>query len=291
MSQNPIQWYPGHMTKSVRMMRENIALVDVVIELLDARIPLSSQNPDISSLAHNKKRIVVLNKADMASPKANESWLAFFRAQGLSAAMADSFAGKGLADIRALAEEAMAQKHQRQRVRGRVSTRVRAMVVGIPNVGKSTFINRLVGRPIAKAADRPGVTRAKQWVRILDGFELLDTPGILWPRFESPQVGIHLAITGAINDKILHVEELAWRLISMLEQGAPQALHERYGIAHPDVGVESEPHVVLRSIANARGMLLKGGLPDTERAAITLVDEFRGGKLGRISLELPSTGP
>ena len=285
-----IQWYPGHMTKSVRMMRENIALVDVVIELLDARIPKSSQNPDIAGLARNKRRIIVLNKADTASSVGNDAWLAYFSGVGVATVSADSASGKGLEDVRELAVSSMAEKHSRQRARGRLSGRVRAMVVGIPNVGKSTFINRLVGRPIAKAADKPGVTRAKQWVRIIEGFELLDTPGILWPKFEEPEVGLNLAITGAISDKILHIEELAQELISIMMRTSPEALHERYKIEQPQASVAVEDGSaakVLEDIARARSMLLRGGCADTERAAITLIDEFRGGKLGRVSLELP----
>lgn len=272
------------MTKSVRMMRDNLALVDVIIELLDARIPRSSQNPDIGELARGKRRIIVLNKADMACLEANKAWENHFIAKGLAAACADSSSGNGLDKVRALAEAAVADKLERQRARGRLSGRVRAMVLGVPNVGKSTFINRLVGRPVAKAEDRPGVTRAKQWVRVIPGFELLDTPGILWPRFENEDVGLNLAITGAIVSRILQTQELALRLIEMLMALDNQCLRRRYKIDIPP-DEEADSLKILHGIAKARGMLLKGGQLDMERAAVMLLDEFRGGKLGRLTLE------
>jgi len=277
-----IQWYPGHMTKAKRMMSENIALVDIVIELLDARIPYSSKNPDIERLAKSKPRIVVLNKSDISDPVMNEAWLAYFRGNGLSAVCVDSTSGKGLPRIAEEARRLMQAKRKRQQARGRTFAPTRAMIAGIPNVGKSTLINKLVGKPVAKTADRPGVTRSKQWIRVVKDFELLDTPGLLWPKFDDPVVGRHLAFTGAINDQIMDVTELALILIDTLGRKAPSAIPSRYKI---EVVEADTPLVILENIAGARGFLLKGAAPDLERAAITLIDEFRGARLGRITLD------
>ena len=279
-----IQWYPGHMTKAKRMMAENIALVDIIIELLDARIPHSSKNPDIERLAKDKPRIVVLNKSDISDPVANDAWLAHFRADDLAAICVDSTSGKGLAQITEEASRIMQPKRERQQARGRTFAPIRAMIAGIPNVGKSTLINKLVGKPAAKTADRPGVTRSKQWVRIVKDFELLDTPGLLWPKFDDPMVGRRLAFTGAINDKIFDITELALMLIEILCQQAPMAIPTRYkiGVTEDDTSL-----AILENIAEARGFRLKGAALDVDRAAITLIDEFRAARLGKITLEFP----
>ena len=277
-----IQWYPGHMTKARRMMAENIALVDIVIELLDARIPYSSKNPDIERLARDKPRIVVLNKSDISDPAANDAWLAYFRGRGLAAVCADSTSGKGLTQIADEARRIMQPKRERQQTRGRVFAPIRAMIAGIPNVGKSTLINKLAGKPVAKTADRPGVTRSKQWIRVVKDFELLDTPGLLWPKFDDPVVGRRLAFTGAINDQIFDVTELALLFIETVRLQAPAAIPSRYKV---DVADDDTSLAVLENIAKARGFIQKGAALNLERAAITLIDEFRAARLGRITLD------
>lgn len=279
-----IQWYPGHMTKTRRMMDENIKLVDIVIELLDARIPYSSKNPEIDKLAKDKKRIVILNKADLADEKKTVLWSEYFEAKRFKVIKVNSITGSGIKDISNAAADLMAEKLERLRKRGRIFTPTRAMIVGIPNVGKSTLINKLVGRTMAKTGDRPGVTRSKQWVKIRRDFELLDTPGILWPKFEDRAVGMKLAFTGAVNDNIIDLEELSVNLIEYLANLYPNAVKERYGIETD--GVENT-FELLKSIAEARGFKAKGGEPDTKRAATILLDEFRAAKLGKITLESP----
>lgn len=279
-----IQWYPGHMTKTKRIITENIALVDVVIELLDARIPHSSANPDLDELTAGKHRIVVLNKSDLADEKTNALWQDYFITKGLKVVMADSVKGKGLMETAKIAEELTLEKRERQKARGRINVPVRAMIAGIPNVGKSTFINKCAGKAIAKTADKPGVTKAKQWVKIKNGFELLDTPGILWPKFGNEAVGLRLAATGAIKDDILDIYSLSLKLIEMILQMKPEALTERYKVLIND-GDGAE--MVLEKIAVKRGFILKGGAIDNTRAAITVIDEFRSAKIGRISLEKP----
>ena len=280
-----IQWYPGHMTKTMRMLQENISLVDVVIELLDARIPQSSRNPDIDRLARDKKRIIILNKADLADEAANAAWANHFAGRGIVVIPVNSVTGKGVDAVSAAAKDLMKEKLERLRAKGRIFAPTRAMVAGIPNVGKSTLINRFAGTTIAKAADKPGVTRSKQWIKVRKDFELLDTPGILWPKFDDRTVGVHLAITGAVNDDIIDTESLACELILLLARLYPGALTARYGITpHAD---GTEPMDTLTAIAQARGFLVKGGGADTGRAAIILIDEFRGGKLSRMTLETP----
>lgn len=278
-----IQWYPGHMTKSKRMMQESIVLVDIVIELLDARVPYSSKNPDIDTLSANKKRIVVLNKSDLADMAATKKWESHFAEKGFGVVITDSQSGKGVADIEGLSRELMRDKIESQRKRGRIFVPIRAMIVGIPNVGKSTLINRYVGRASTKTGDKPGVTRGKQWVKIKKDFELLDTPGILWPKFDDPQVGLHLALTGAIHDEIMDRQGLSLELIRLVGKIKPHAFKERYKIECDT----ADPSQVFIQIGEARGFKIKGGEVDTERTAIMLLDEFRGGKLGRISLETP----
>lgn len=282
-----IQWYPGHMTKTKRMMAENIALVDVVVEMLDARIPYSSKNPDLDSLSKNKKRIIVLNKADLADEGITEKWKAYFENKGFAVILSNSVTGAGLDKIVKTARELMKEKIERQKQRGRLYVPIRAMIAGIPNVGKSTLINYYAGLSVAKTGDKPGVTRGKQWVRLKKDFELLDTPGILWPKFEDEAVGIRLAITGAINDKVFDSFEISLKLIEILAQMAPAAIENRYKLL-PGFTESKKPQEILEKIAEARSFIKKGGELDLERCSIILLDEYRGGKLGRISLEAPN---
>ncbi|MGE4213242.1 MAG: ribosome biogenesis GTPase YlqF [Anaerotignaceae bacterium] len=279
-----IQWYPGHMTKTRRMMEENLGLVDVVIELIDARIPYSSKNPDIDELAKNKFRIIVMNKSDLADERSTAKWVDYFEAKGFKVILTDSVAGKGVKSVTDVARELMAEKVARLKARGRLFVPVRAMIVGIPNVGKSTFINKYVGKTTAKTGDKPGITRGKQWIKIKKDFELLDTPGILWPKFEDQQVGLKLAFTGAINDDILDIETMAVEFINLLMRVAPNSLKTRYEV---DYDSADASHEIFAKIGLSRGFLTKGGEVDTLRCARILMDEYRGGKIGRITLELP----
>lgn len=278
-----IQWYPGHMTKAKRAMKEDIRLIDLVIELVDARVPLGSRNPDIDELAKGKGRMVLLNKADLADERQNEAWMAYFKAKGLHVVKVNARSGMGLKQITPLVQEACKEKIERDRKRGIQNRPVRTMVVGIPNVGKSTFINSFAGKACAKTGNKPGVTKGNQWIRLNKTLELLDTPGILWPRFEDQQVGLNLAFIGSINDEIIDKEELAVELIRFLMKAYPANLSERYGIETTDI----EAYEILRNIAKARGCLLKGNELDTKKAANLLMDDFRSGKLGRITLEFP----
>jgi ribosome biogenesis GTPase A len=280
-----IQWYPGHMTKTIRMLREQLSLVDIVIELLDARIPLASKNPDIDTLAGGKRRVVILNKADLADRDANKRWEEYFSSLGWGVLLTDSRDRQSAARLIKLAQDILADKIAQQQARGRRDASVRAIVVGIPNVGKSTFINGLAGSQRAKASDRPGVTRGRQWINVRPGFDVLDTPGILWPKFEDKQVGVKLAVTGAVSDTILDKVTLAASLLEMLIEIKLQAVSERYKIEANDL--TGGGLLLLETIGQARGFKMKGGVVDTERAAIIVLDEFRGGKLGRITLELP----
>lgn len=279
-----IQWYPGHMTKTRRMMQENIGLVDIVIELLDARIPFSSKNPEIDELAKNKKRIVILNKVDLADDEKTKLWTKYFEERECKVILVNSITGKGLKDITEVSKELMKEKIERLKQRGRLFVPTRAMIVGIPNVGKSTLINKFVGKSLAKTGDKPGVTRGKQWIKIKKDFELLDTPGILWPKFEDQQVGMKLAFTGAVNDDILDTYTLALNLIEYLKKLYPNTLKERYKI---DFDNENDADKILESIGIARAFKTKGGETDLERASIILIDEFRACKLGKITLESP----
>ena len=292
-----IQWYPGHMTKTKRMLTAQLGVVDVVIELLDARLPLSSKNPDIDALAQNKQRLLVLNKADLADKAVSAQWEAYFRRLGFFTLPLDSTQRTSVKPLAERVREIVQPRVDRQKSRGRISAPIRAMVVGIPNVGKSTFINQLAGRASAATADKPGVTRGRQWIRVRDlqtrsqttttDFDLMDTPGVLWPKFEDEQVGIKLAITGAISDLILDRITLAEHLISILLDIHPVSLTARYKISTDEAGATKIPRQLLEEIGATRGFKMKGGVVDLERAAITLLDEFRGGKLGRISLERP----
>ncbi|MBO5087382.1 MAG: ribosome biogenesis GTPase YlqF [Lachnospiraceae bacterium] len=278
-----IQWYPGHMTKAKRMMQEDIKLIDIVIELLDARVPISSRNPDIDTLANNKFRLVLLNKSDLADEKVTNQWEAYFKEKGIMVVTINARNGQGMKAITAKVQEACKEKIERDRKRGIMNRPIRAMIVGIPNVGKSTFINSFAKKACTKVGNKPGVTKGKQWIKINKSVELLDTPGILWPKFEDDTVGEHLAFIGSINDEILQKTELACDLISFMVEHYPGVLGERYQI---DEGEAAS--AILEGIARNRGCLLKGNELNFEKAAIILLDEFRNGKLGRISLEKPS---
>ena len=277
-----IQWYPGHMTKAKRAMKEDIKLIDLVIELVDARVPLGSRNPDIDELAKGKGRIVLLNKADLADDGCTERWIAWFKEQGIHALRINARSGMGMKQIQPLVQEACKEKIERDRKRGIKNRPVRAMVVGIPNVGKSTFINSYAGKACAKTGNKPGVTKGKQWIRLNKNVELLDTPGILWPKFEDQRVGLYLALIGAIKDEILNIDELSLELIKILLSDYPSVLHERYGVEE-----DAEPPVILGQIAENRKCISKGNELDYSKAAALLIDEFRSGKLGQITLERP----
>lgn len=276
-----IQWYPGHMTKAKRAMKEDIKLIDLIIELVDARVPLASRNPDIDELGRGKARLILLNKSDLASEKLNEMWTAWFRRKGYFVVKINSRSGAGLKQINGVVQEACKEKIERDRRRGIMNRPVRAMVVGIPNVGKSTFINSFAGKACTKTGNKPGVTKGNQWIRLNKTLELLDTPGILWPKFEDQRVGLLLAFIGSINDEILNRDELAMELLKFLRAHYADALRERYQ-ADSDNAVE-----LLAQIAKVRGCLMKGGEADYSKAAALLIDDFRSGKLGRITLEFP----
>jgi len=265
-------------------MSENISLVDVVVELIDARIPYSSKNPDIDNLAKNKKRIIVMNKTDLADSAKTEVWKKWFEAKGFTVILADAVKGTGVNKVADTARTLMKDKIEREKARGRLFVPVRAMIVGIPNVGKSTFINKTVGKTTAKTGDKPGVTKGKQWIRIKKDFELLDTPGILWPKFEDEEVGLKLAMIGSINDNILDTETLCTEYINLMMVVNPNFIKNRYNVEFDTI---DEPHDVLEKIAVSRGFIKKGGEPDCERTAKIVLDEFRGGKIGKITLEMP----
>lgn len=274
-----IQWYPGHMTKAKRVMKESIKLIDLIMELVDARVPLASRNPDIDELGAGKARMILLNKSDLAGERQNEAWIRWFQEQGYVVAKINSRSGAGLKQIQGAVREACREKIERNRRKGIVNRPIRAMVVGIPNVGKSTFINSIAGKACAKTGNKPGVTKGNQWIRLNKELELLDTPGILWPKFEDQRVGLYLAFIGSINDNILNQEELAAELLKFLLTNDPDALKERYQIEGED---ELE---ALARIARIRACLIKGGEFDLTKAAAILLDDFRSGKLGRITLE------
>lgn len=276
------QWYPGHMTKAKRMMQENITLIDLIIELVDARIPMSSRNPDIDELGKGKSRIILLNKSDLADAGLNQEWESFFKEKGYFVQQLNAKTGAGIKNIQALVQESCKEKIERDRKRGIINRPVRAMVVGIPNVGKSTFINSFAGKACAKTGNKPGVTKGKQWIRLNKNLELLDTPGILWPKFEDQKIGERLALIGSINDEILHVDELAVALIRNLKNSYLDLLEKRY-----DITIDEDAYDTLKKIAIARKCLQKGELPDVDRASSMLLEDFRSGKLGRITLERP----
>ncbi len=277
-----INWYPGHMTKALRQMKEDIKLIDLIIEIIDARIPLSSRNPDIDELGKNKSRIVLLNKADLSDPKDNKEWIEYFKKKGVYALEIDARNKKTLRPINDLVKEACREKIEKDQKRGIINRPVRAMVVGIPNVGKSTFINSFAAKACTKTGNKPGVTKGKQWIRLNKDLEFLDTPGILWPKFESQKVGLNLALVGSINDEILHADELAYLLIGFLKVNYVDTISQRYGIVLEENKSEIK---ILEEIAVKRNYVIKGGLPDIDKAASSLIDDLRSGRLGRITLE------
>ena len=283
-NQNSYHWYPGHMTKAVRMMQENLKLIDLIIELTDARIPGSSRNPDIEKLGAQKSRIILLNKADLADPDCNRRWADFFREKGAYALEMNAKTGAGIRTLSAAVRDVCREKLERDRKRGIVNRPIRAMVAGIPNVGKSTLINACAGRACAKTGNKPGVTKGRQWIRVNGELELLDTPGILWPSFEDAKAGMYLAFIGSMNDEAILPEKLACDLIRTLEELYPGAVQARYGIGKRQ---GAEPELTLADIARCRGCLLKGDNPDLKKASGILLDDFRSGRLGRMTLERP----
>ncbi len=290
-----IQWYPGHMTKTRRQIEADLKLVDIVVEVIDARIPASSRNPDIDSICAGKPRLIVLNRADQADAAQNKTWGTYFRGQGHSVLETDARSGRGVNQFSAAVQNVLRDQIARWREKGQVGRPVRAMVVGVPNVGKSTFINKVAKKKSAKASDRPGVTRGKQWVHVDQGLDLLDTPGILWPKFEDETTGMNLAFTGAVKDEIMDVETLGCHFMALLGERYPQALIEGYKLAQVPSREEGENDVawgyrILETAAAKRGMRVSGNELDTERMARVLLDEYRGGKLGRFTLEIPQTG-
>ena len=278
------QWYPGHMTKAKRMMQENMKLIDLVIELLDARVPLSSRNPDIDALGKNKSRIILLNKSDLADPRKNKKWIEYFTEKGFHVLEINSKTGAGIKSIHGVVQTACKEKIERDRKRGILNRPVRAMVVGIPNVGKSTFINSFAGKACTKTGNKPGVTKGKQWIRLNKNLELLDTPGILWPKFDDQRVGLHLAMIGSMNDEIIHLDELAYDLIDFLRAEYPGQLEKRYEI---DILEEQDAYEIIKSICIRKKCFLKGEELDIMKASMMIVDDFRNGKLGKITLEMP----
>ena len=284
MAEANINWYPGHMKKASRMMEDSLKLVDAVAELRDARIPESSRNPDIERLSGGKPRLIILNRADQADPAVTARWRSALTGEGVMALEMDCKSGKGVGSFPSAARTLLKDLIERSEAKGQVGRPLRFMVLGIPNVGKSSFINRLAGRKAALASDRPGVTRGKQWINLPSGIQLLDTPGILWPKFESEQVGLSLAWTGAINDNILDIELVASKLLERLRELYPGAIEERYKFT-PDP--EAAGYDLLEQAGRKRGFLVSGGEVNTERMARVLLDEFRAGKLGRITLERP----
>ena len=282
-----IQWYPGHMTKTRRQMEEDVKFVDMVAEVVDARIPISSRNPDIDAMVGDRPRMMIFNRADQADPEQTARWLARFRAMGFAVLETDAKTGRGVGQFSAVVKGSLKDKIAAWRAKGQVGRRVRVMVVGVPNVGKSTLINKIAKKKSAKAGDRPGVTRGKQWVSVDSGLELLDTPGILWPKFEDETTGLHLAFTGAVKDEVMDSEALAAALMELLRDRYPQAL-SRYKL---EPAPELAGWELLEQAARKRGMLISGGEVDTERMSRVLLDEFRGGKLGNFTLERPEDLP
>ena len=278
-----IQWYPGHMTKTRRQIEADLKLVDAVCEIVDARIPISSRNPDIDAICGNKPRIIVLNRMDLADNETTKRWMQYFRGKGIAAVATDCKTKKGISNFEPAVRSVLKEKIERNAAKG-MNKSLKVMVVGIPNVGKSTLINQISGRKGAKAENRPGVTRGKQWVTVDSSLLLLDTPGILWPKFEDPNVGMMLAYTGAVKEGVIDLEELAWRLMELMLRLYPQTLKDRYK-------VEAEPntpgHVLLEEAGRKRGYMLSKGEINTERMAKVLLDEYRSGKLGRFTLEVP----
>lgn len=278
-----INWFPGHMVKTKRAIKENLSLVDAVIEIRDARIPKSSANPEIDSLCGNKPRLILLNKADLSDKASTKKWINHLTKSNVRVLEINSLNGIGINSIKPILLDLLKEKHYRLRAKGLVNIVTRVMVVGIPNAGKSTFINKMARNNIAKTGDRPGVTRTKQWIKTSIGIELLDTPGILWPKFEDEDVALNLAFTGAIKDEIMDIEELAYKLVERLSRVSPDLLKSRYKLDE----ISEDPLETLDNIARKRGCLMSGGRIDYNRISVILLDEFRGGKIGNITLELP----
>lgn len=276
------QWYPGHMTKAKRMMEENIKLIDLIIELVDARVPLSSRNPEIDNLGKNKSRLILLNKSDLADERYNEAWMNYFKEKGYVVVKMNARNGNGVKQVNAAVMEACKEKIERDRKRGILNRPVRAMVVGIPNVGKSTFINSFAGKACTKTGNKPGVTKGKQWIKLNKNVELLDTPGILWPKFDDQAVGLRLAFIGSIKDEILNTDELALELIKFLKEYYPGVLGKRYELEEGEDNTQ-----ILADIAKNRGCIAKGEEVDYSKAALLFIEDYRSGRLGRITLEFP----
>ena len=281
-----IQWFPGHMTKTKRQIQSSLKLVDAVAEIIDARIPVSSRNPDLAKLVQNKPRVILLNKCDMANQTATKMWIDYFKKQNLVAIPVDCKSGRGLDKFAPAVNTVMSHKIARLKEKGMVNPTIRIMIVGIPNVGKSSFINKMVKKNRAKVEDRPGVTRGNQWYTIAKNLEMLDTPGVLWPKFDDKTVGEHLAFTGAVKDQILDIELLAVRLLDFIKELKPADFITRFKLENEDIE-NIDSYELLKMIGKKRGMLVSGGEIDTERAAIMLLDEFRSTKLGRITVEMP----
>lgn len=281
-----IQWFPGHMAKTRRLIQESLKLCDLVLEITDARIPQSSRNPELDRWVGAKPRMILLNKADSADPKATAEWIEYYRDQGIPAIACDCRSGKGLNRFLPTVKEMLSETLEKRKKKGLIGGALRVMVVGIPNVGKSSFINRMAGSKRAKVEDRPGVTRGRQWVNISSDLELLDMPGVLWPKFEDPAVGEKLAFTGAVKDDVIDIELLAMRLLGYLRQEYPQAIEERYKLAGTNYQ-ELDEYDLLELVGRKRGMLVSGGEVNTERAAITVMDEYRSGRLGKITFDRP----
>ncbi len=280
-----VQWFPGHMAKTRRQIKESLPLVDAVTELLDSRIPLSSRNPELDELTNRKPRIVLLNKCDMADSKTTQEWIEYFKSIGQYAIAVDCRSGKGLNQFGPLVKKVLAEKIKSNEEKGMPGKPLRMMVVGIPNTGKSSFINRMAGKSRAKVADKPGVTRHNQWFAIGNGIELLDTPGVLWPKFDDPEVGDRLAFIGSVKDEVMDSETMACRLLDVLKKDYANLLLERYKL--PEIPEEMQSYELLEVIGKKRGMLIRGGEVDTERASVMLLDEYRAGKLGKLSFEKP----
>lgn len=281
-----IQWFPGHMTKTKRKIQSSLKLVDAVAEIIDARIPISSRNPDLAQIIQSKPRLVLLNKCDMANQTATKMWIEHFKRQGITAIAIDCKSGRGLNQFAPAVNKVLAKRLEKLKSKGMINPMLRIMIVGIPNVGKSSFINRIAKQNRAKVEDRPGVTRGNQWYTIAKNLEMLDTPGVLWPKFDDKIVGEHLAFTGAVKDQILDIELLAVRLLDFLKKLKPKDFIERFKLEDADIE-NIESYELLELIGKKRGMLVSGGEVNTERAAIMLLDEFRAAKLGRITVEMP----
>ncbi len=293
-SKTNINWYPGHMAKTMRQIESDIKIVDIVIELLDARIPLASQNPEIANKIKNKKKIVVLNKADLADEKMNQKWVSYFENQNIPAVLVDSNSGKGIDKFIKKIEQVMQTMLKEQATKGRIGRKIRAMILGIPNVGKSSFINRISKRTTAEVGNKPGVTKQKQWIRINDKIELLDTPGVLWPRFENEEVALNLAFTGTIKENILQKTEIAYQLVKFLLENYREKICERYSLSNDYIEKilsQDQPenfniYEIMLEIGKKRGCIISGGNIDEEKTARIILDEFKNGKLGKITLEM-----